>query len=113
MDEKLLYTPTSNTMTDRLGELKRGAAQSIDISDNSSTPRAKGTKDDASMQLFLADVELIKKQILSIIQASAKISDLIQQVGLTTSAEHERELYSALGPIIRDTIKKVTLSQSQ
>ena len=84
-------------MNDRLADLKRGAKTdvkeyiSIEVSDDLDKP---GTDHQAQfMQEFFADVDVIKKQIIVIRQATKSIGDINQQVITSSSGNHEFKLF--------------------
>lgn len=96
-------------MNDRLAELKKGAPQAVDVD---SEPAAGGSGQSEAMRQFFSDVEMVKKNIVVIKQASKRIADISQQVELTTTADKEKELSAELGPLITDTNKKATFAKT-
>ncbi len=112
-------------MTDRLRDLKRGGQTSIsidrDADANSVSTGASSslvnndvTAANASMSSagnnktsqFFSDVDILKKNINNIQDATVKINDITQATILATSNEKESELTSTINPIIADTNKR-------
>eukprot|EP01041_Mallomonas_annulata_P005452 gene5452-10959_t len=103
-------------MNDRLKDLKKGAATSnefasIDIADESSTFQADKSQP-KFMQDFFADVDIVKKQIIVIRQATKTISEINHQVVLATTAEKEQELSTGLSPIVTETNAKAAVAKN-
>lgn len=103
-------------MTDRLRDLKRGGQTSISIDGQagavSTAPRAGLLANDveaaqnsasapqsASLQFF-SDVDMLKKNIASVKEATGRLADLTQETVLATSNEKENELSDQVTPII-------------
>lgn len=63
------------------------------------------------MAQFFKDVDLVKKLIMNIKEATKRMEDIKQQIKLTTTAERERELSSELEPLITENNKKASLAK--
>jgi len=107
-------------MNDRLAELKkkgnRGPASgttAIDINDGGAKARRASKKMDQNpeMQEFFKDVELVKRLIMNIKEATKRMEDIKQQIVLTTTAERERELSKELEPLISENNKKASVAK--
>jgi t-SNARE complex subunit (syntaxin) len=108
-------------MTDRLRDLQRGGQTSIsiDVGEDTSTnigsslmsndafakDNTSGVSKPGKLQFF-SDIDLLKKNINTIKEASTKMSDLTQETILATSNEKESELSSEINPLISTTNKK-------
>mmetsp|Transcript_3978 Transcript_3978/g.4062 ORF Transcript_3978/g.4062 Transcript_3978/m.4062 type:complete len:302 (+) Transcript_3978:133-1038(+) len=99
-------------MNDRLAELKKGGSSefhSIDITDETGQADNNQSK---FLQDFFSDVDVVKKQIIVIRQATTRITDINQQVILATTAEQEQKLSLELGPIVQETNSKAAVSKA-
>lgn len=111
-------------MTDRLAELRKGAG-SPDVEAPTTNPfhdagaaAARGTDPIPSssglspaMVQFFDDVELTKKAINTIKEATAAIAGISQSAVLATSNEREAELSRELGPYIAEANKKASFAK--
>jgi polyhydroxyalkanoate synthesis regulator phasin len=104
-------------MQDRLAELKKSnrvskpaaGATAIEIND---MPQRRASKaSNPEMAQFFKDVDLVKKLIMNIKEATKRMEDIKQQIKLTTTAERERELSSELEPLITENNKKASLAK--
>jgi t-SNARE complex subunit (syntaxin) len=106
-------------MNDRLADLKKkkkGSSDShaIDINDGSSPAKRRQSKkmdNNPEMKEFFKDVELVKKLIMNIKEATKRLDDIKQQIVLTTTAEREKELSRELEPLIGENNKKASLAK--
>jgi len=107
-------------MNDRLAELKKKAPPkqhtAIDVAEPGGDKRAgssskKSSGQSPEMAQFFKDVELVKRNILAIKDATKKMEDIKQQIVLSTTTEREKELSEELGPLIKDNNAKATLAK--
>jgi t-SNARE complex subunit (syntaxin) len=63
------------------------------------------------MREFFGDVDIVKKNIMKIKEATKRIEDIKQQVVLTTTSEREKEITKDLEPLIAETNKKASLAK--
>lgn len=109
-------------MNDRLAELKRGNGGNVGTDqvtlqfvENGNTAISDGhdkKSEPAFMKDFFGIVDVVKKHILIIRQATKSIGEINQQVNLATTSDREQELSAELGPLINDTNKKASIAKS-
>jgi len=101
-------------MNDRLAELKGKQQPPLEFTaiELDEEPTSNDHNEKSKFLLdFFADVDIVKKQIIVIRQATARISDINQQVILATTTEREQQLSAELGPIVQETNSKAAVSK--
>lgn len=109
-------------MNDRLAELKRGGGSvgteqvALQFVENGNDVLSSEANNKGSEPTFMKDffgvVDVVKKHILIIRQATKSIGEINQQVNLATTSDREQELSAELGPLINDTNKKAAIAKA-
>eukprot|EP00604_Paraphysomonas_vestita_P001815 CAMPEP_0174821644 /NCGR_PEP_ID=MMETSP1107-20130205/9151_1 /TAXON_ID=36770 /ORGANISM="Paraphysomonas vestita, Strain GFlagA" /LENGTH=289 /DNA_ID=CAMNT_0016038911 /DNA_START=21 /DNA_END=887 /DNA_ORIENTATION=+ len=89
-------------MTDRLADLQKGAP----VQFNQTTNELHSNGNSNFLKTFFGDVEIVKRNLLSITETTNQIGEIDQAVSLATTPEKEHELTSGLSPLIVETNQK-------
>lgn len=96
-------------MTDRLAQLKKGVAEPddvvIDVGDGTNLVQT------SALTEFFGDIEIVKKTINLIKDATKRINEIQQAVVLATTNEKEAEESRDLEPIINHTNKSANIAK--